>query len=352
MTLDDPLSGYEAEHVAALAAPAVLRPWFAEYVPGARDAPLVVKYLSGGQSNEVFEVRQGERRWVLRRPSATALERADEGMRREHRVLRALDGTPVPHPSPVALCEDPTVIGSVFYVMLHLDGFVPVDPLPSPFDEDADARHDLAWSVIDALAALHAVDWRAAGLEGFGRPEGFLARQVVRWRSQLDRYRTRELPGIEVVERWLQGNVPDEQPPAIMHGDFHLGNLIAGHDLPAHLEGIVDWENTTIGDPLLDVGYLLSTWPDPDHPASLNARIAFRDGVPTRQEMLARYGEVSGRDLSAIDFYDVLSQYKLACMLEGIYARQRETPFADTSTIAAYVPSLIERARATVAGHR
>jgi aminoglycoside phosphotransferase (APT) family kinase protein len=196
------------------------------------------------------------------------------------------------------------------------------------------------------------VDWRAAGLEGFGRPEGFLARQVVRWRSQLDHYRTRELPGIEVVERWLQANVPAEQPPTIMHGDFHLGNLIAAHDRPVRLEGIVDWENATIGDPLLDVGYLLSTWPDPDRPEAMNVRIALREGVPTRREMLARYAEISGRDLSTIDFYDVLSQYKLACMLEGIYARQRQTPYHETSTIAAYVPTLIERARATIVGHR
>jgi aminoglycoside phosphotransferase (APT) family kinase protein len=352
MTLDDPLSGYDAEHVAALAAPAVLRPWFAEFVPGARDAPLVVRYVSGGQSNEVFEVRQGERRWVLRRPAATALERADEGMRREHRVLSALDGTDVPHPAPAALCEDPTVIGSVFYVMEHLDGFVPVDPLPSPFDVDAGARRELIWCVIDALAALHAVDWRAAGLESFGRPEGFLGRQVVRWRSQLDHYRTRELPGIEVVERWLQTNIPAEQPPSIMHGDYHLGNIVAGHDLPAHLEGIVDWENATIGDPLLDVGYLLSTWPDPTRPQESNGRIALHPGVPTRTEMLARYAEISGRDLSAIDFYDVLSQYKLACMLEGVYARQRNTPYHDTTTIASYVLTLIDRARAIIVGTR
>jgi aminoglycoside phosphotransferase (APT) family kinase protein len=352
VTLDDPLSGYDAEHVAALASPAVLRPWFAEHVPGARDAPVVVRYVSGGQSNEVFEVRQGERRWVLRRPSARALERADEGMRREFRVLSGLEGTDVPHPTPIALCEDHSIIGSVFYVMSHLDGFVPVDPLPSPFDDDADARRDLVWCVIDALAALHSVDWQAAGLEGFGRPEGFLARQVVRWRSQLDHYRTRELPGIEVVERWLQANVPAEQAPAIMHGDYHLGNLVAGHDLPPHLEGIVDWENATIGDPLLDLGYLLSTWPDPTRPEVTNGRLALHPGVPTRTEMLARYADHTGRDLSAIDFYDVLSQYKLACMLEGIYARQLSAGYHDTGTIASYVLTLIDRARATIVSLR
>jgi aminoglycoside phosphotransferase (APT) family kinase protein len=352
MTLDDPLSGFGAEQVAALATPAVLRPWFAENVPGAQDAPVVVRYMAGGQSNKVFEVRQGERRWVLRRPSERALERADEGMRREYRLLRALDGTDVPHPAPAALCEDPSVIGAVFYVMEYLDGFVPVDPLPSPFDADADERRALVWCVIDALAALHAVDWRAAGLEGFGRPEGFLARQVVRWRSQLDHYRTRELPGIEVVERWLQTNIPPEQEPAIMHGDYHLGNIVAAHETPAHLKGIVDWENATIGDPLLDVGYLLSAWPDPSRPETMNSRLALHAGVPTRSEMLERYARTSGRDLASIAFYDVLSQYKLACMLEGIYARQRDTPYHDTSTIAAYVVTLIDRARATIVDAR
>jgi aminoglycoside phosphotransferase (APT) family kinase protein len=346
MTFDDPESVAEADAVATLAPPAVLRPWFAEHVPGARDAPLTVRRLSGGKSNEVFVVRQGERRWALRRPAATALERADDGMRREHRVLHALAGSPVPHPHAIALCEDTSILGAVFYVMDHLDGFIPVDPLPTPFDTDSDARRALAWSVIDSLAALHAVDWRAAELEGFGRPEGFLVRQVTRWRTQLDSYRTRDIPGIDEVEAWLAANTPDDQAPTIMHGDYHLGNLVAAHDLPARLIGIVDWENATIGDPLMDVGYLLSTWPDPDDPASMTStRISLRDGVPTRAEMLDRYATTTRRDISAIGFYYVLTQYKLACMLEGIAVRRKHDGYDDTDGIATYVTGLIARAR-------
>lgn len=334
----------DTEVVAALAPPAVLRPWFAEHVPDARDAALTVRAIGGGRSNEVFEVRQGERRWTLRRPAAAALERADEGMRREFRVLRALAGTDVPHPAAIAFCDDPTVIGSVFYVMDHLDGFVPVDPLPSPFSEDPAARRELAFAVVDALVALHGVDWRAVGLEGFGRPDGFLERQVKRWRTQLDSYRTRAIPLLADVESWLEANTPAPQEPTIMHGDYHLGNLIAAHDLPPRLIGIVDWENATIGDPLLDVAYLLASWPDPDDAESLaSARIALVDGVPTRAEMAARYERRSGRSLSDLTFYATLSQYKLACMLEGIYARQRATGLADNQQLGDYVVALIER---------
>lgn len=337
------------ELVATLAPPAVLRPWFAEHVPGARDAPLSVRPITGGRSNEVFEVRQGERRWTLRRPSAAALPRADEGMRREFRVLSALAGTDVPHPNAIAFCDDPTVIGAVFYVMDYLDGFVPVDPLPPPFDDDPDARRGLAFAVIDALVALHDVDWRAVGLDGFGRPDGFLERQVTRWRSQLDSYRTRDLPGIDEIEAWLEANTPKPQAPTIMHGDYHLGNLIAAHDLPPRLLGIVDWENATIGDPLLDVAYLLSSWPDPDDPeSSTSARIALRAGLPTRTELADRYAARSGRDLSDMLFYATLSQYKLACMLEGIYARQTAAG-NDTHQLGGYVVALIDRARRRLA---
>jgi aminoglycoside phosphotransferase (APT) family kinase protein len=341
VTFDDP----DAHAVAALAPPAVLRPWFAEHVPGARDEPVAVRRLTGGRSNEVFVVRQGERTWALRRPAATALERADEGMRREHRVLRALADTAVPHPRVHALCDDTSVLGAVFYVMDHLDGFVPVDPLPAPFDHDADSRRALAWSVIDSLAALHEVDWRAVGLDGFGRPDGFLVRQVTRWRTQLDSYRTRDITDIDAVEQWLAANTPDDQAPTIMHGDYHLGNLLAAHDLPARLLGIVDWENATIGDPLMDVGYLLGTWPDPADPASLSStRLSLREGVPTRTEMLQRYAARTGRDLSHIEFYFVLSQYKLACMLEGIAVRRRQSGHDDTQQIQGYVSALVARA--------
>ncbi|HEX7096803.1 MAG TPA: phosphotransferase family protein [Acidimicrobiales bacterium] len=332
--------------VATLAPPAVLRPWFAEHVPGARDAPLEIRVISGGRSNEVFEVRQGDTRWTLRRPAAAAHERAEDGMRREYRVLSALASTDVPHPRVVAFCDDATVIGSVFYVMEHLDGFVPVEPLPPPFGEDPDARRGLAHAVIDSLVALHAVDWKAVGLEGFGRPEGFLERQVKRWRTQLDSYRTRDIPGIEEVEAWLEANTPPPQSPTIMHGDYHLGNLVAAHDLPPRLLGIVDWENATIGDPLLDVAYLLSSWPDPDDPSSLEAsRVSLVDGVPTRSEMIARYEAMSGRSLEHLLFYATLSQYKLACMLEGIFVRQGGTGRHDATQLGAYIVSLIDRAR-------
>jgi aminoglycoside phosphotransferase (APT) family kinase protein len=297
--------------------------WLADRLPGA-GAPLRVTRITAGASSELFRLERGGHTSVLRRP-ATGLQNPDAFNRimlREHQVLTALDRTDVPHPRPLAVCDDPTVLGACFYVMEWVDGFTPKDPLPPPFDADAAARRGLGLGLVDALADLANVDWRAIGLGEFGKPEGFLERQVPRWLSQLASYRVRDLPGLDAVARWLEKNVPPMSPPAIMHGDYQFINVMFHHGAPARLAAIVDWEQATIGDPLLDLAWLLSGWTDPGETKPRHAMyLTTRDGLPTRDELAERYARRTGRALDHLEYYVVLAWFKLACVLEGAYAR-------------------------------
>jgi len=274
-----------------------------------------VERISSGASNEMFEVRAGSDIWVLRWPPEG---RADARyIAREFRVLTALDGTDVPHPRPVRLCEDDSVIGVPFYLMERIDGFTPRDPLPDGFDRPA-----AAFALVDGIAALARVDWRARGLEGFGKPEGFLERQVSRWLGQLSTYQARDIPGIDEVAAWLEANVPAMSEPGIIHGDYQFINVMMR--APATLAAIVDWEQSTIGDPLLDLGWLLAGWSEPgeEGPLRFGSRyLTDREGFPTRAKLAERYARVTGRDLTALDYYVVLALFKLACVLEGSYQR-------------------------------
>lgn len=297
--------------------------WAREALPG--EGPLEATRLSSGASNEIYSLRRGPHEWILRCPPAALHDPAARNriMLREFRVLRALEGTPVPHPHPLAACDDPAVIGVTFYVMERVDGFTPSDPLPPPYDADPAARRSMGLEMIDVLADLASVDWRAAGLEGFGKPTGFLERQVDRWLGQLATYRTREIPGIEPVAAWLREHTPPASAPGVMHGDYHFLNVMFRHGAPARMAAVVDWEQSTVGDPLLDLGWLLSGWSDPDDPPPLRFGSTWfrqREGLPTRAELAERYARRTGRDLSHLDYYVVLAMFKCACVLEGGYA--------------------------------
>jgi aminoglycoside phosphotransferase (APT) family kinase protein len=271
---------------------------------------LVASRLTSGRSNVMFLLDEGTDRWVLRRPTGVALERSDELMRREFRLLAALDRTAVPHPRTVALCDDPAVLGCTFYVMEAVAGFNPAVPLPDTFRGH---EHSVADAVIDALAALHDADWRALGLEGFGRPEGFHERQVARWTSQLASYGGRGLPDLKRVGRWLGEHRPDTFDPTIMHGDYHSLNIIVADNLPARVAAIVDWETASIGDPNLDAIGLVEVW-CPSHRTA--------DGWPDREHMLSRYARQRGLDgIPSSDYYAALYHFRLAILLEGIYQR-------------------------------
>jgi aminoglycoside phosphotransferase (APT) family kinase protein len=294
--------------------------WLGERLP---PGALTVERIQGGASNEMFRIARGGRVAVLRRPPEHLVAKGAHDVLRETRVLRALDGTDVPHPRVLDTCDDPAVIGAPFYMMELIDGFAPVEPLPAPFDLDMETRRAMGFALVDGIAALERVDWRAAGLADFGKPEGFLERQVDRWLGQLAKYRTRDIPGLDKVAVWLDENLPAAQEPAIMHGDYQFINVMFSRDTPARLAAIVDWEQSTIGDPLLDLGWLLAGWTDPgeDHLRFGSKYFKDRRGLPTRDELAARYAERTGRALDALDYYVVLALFKLACVLEGSYHR-------------------------------
>ncbi len=282
--------------------------------------------LSGGTQNILLFFTRARRRYVLRRPPPHMRANSNETIRREIRVLTALRGSGVPHPALIAGCPDETVLGSAFYLMEPVDGFNPTTGLPALHAGDAALRHRMGLSLIDGMCALGRVDYMAAGLSDFGKPEGFLQRQPARWLTQLETYRASPgwagpegLPGVTRVGEWLAQNTPAEFTPGIMHGDFHLANVMFRHDGP-ELAAIVDWELCTIGDPLLDLGWLVATWPETGEDGWAVA-IKPWAGFPTAPELIAHYRQQSARDVSAIGWYAVLACFKLAIILEGTHAR-------------------------------
>jgi aminoglycoside phosphotransferase (APT) family kinase protein len=278
-----------------------------------------VTALGGGTQNVVLRFDRGGQMYVLRHPPVHKRDGSDETIRREARVLGALRLTRVPHPRLIAACEDESLLGSAFYLMESVDGFNPTLNLPLIYRRSRGWVRDLGFAAVEAAALIGAVDYEAIGLGDLGRPEGFLERQVPRWQRQLESYAAFQgysvqgLPCVEEIAHWLRGNRPEDAPPGLVHGDYHLANVLCAATEPA-LVAVVDWELATIGDPLLDLGWLLVTWPDLRSTESLCA-------LPSRDEVIQRYGTQSDRDLTHIVWYEVLAAFKLAILLEGSYAR-------------------------------
>ena len=295
---------------------------------GVGEGPIAdARLLSGGTQNILMRFRRGDAAFVLRRPPPVPRANSNETMRREARVLAALDGTAVPHPRLVAGCGDEDVLGVAFYLMEPVEGFNPTQGLPALHAGDAAVRHRIGLSMVEAIAALGAIDYRAVGLDGFGKPDNYLERQVGRWKTQLASYAELAgwpgpgaIPGVDRVADWLDAHRPAAFQPGIIHGDFHLANVMVRPD-SGDLAAVVDWELSTIGDPLLDLGWLLATWPEHDVPRATDVAIEPWDGFATPAELVAHYGAVSGRDLAALDWYVVLACYKLGIILEGTHAR-------------------------------
>jgi aminoglycoside phosphotransferase (APT) family kinase protein len=287
-----------------------------------------VEVLAGGTQNTLIRFARGGRAYVLRRGPRHLRPISNDVMRREMRVLAALAGTDVPHPELYAGWPDESVMnGAVFYLMEPIDGFNPSVGLPALHAGDASIRHEMGLAIVDGAAALGRVDYLDVGLDGLGRPDGFLDRQVPRWLSELESYNRfegypgAEIPGVTEVAKWLDDNRPASWWPGIMHGDYHFANVLYRHDGP-QLAAIVDWEMCTIGDPLLDLGWLLATWPDHTQPpVGTGGGLAAAGGLPSSAEIVARYAEGSSRDLSSIGWYGVLACFKLGIVLEGTHAR-------------------------------
>jgi aminoglycoside phosphotransferase (APT) family kinase protein len=308
--------------------------WFDDACPGEIGGPVTGRLLAGGKSNLTYEVSSGDRTWVVRRPPLGHVLATAHDMGREYQVISALRDTAVPVPLAIALCTDPGVLGAPFYVMSKVDGVA--------YRSDAQIAllgprrtRAIAERMVDTLADLHAVGYEAVGLSSFGRPAGFLARQVRRWKKQLDASRSREVPGIDELHALLAAAAADGGPPAIVHGDYRLDNLLVGPS--DKIAAVVDWEMATIADPLTDVGLLIvyqRLGELGDGPLASQA-----PGYPAEADVLERYALRSGRDLSDLGFHIALASFKLAVIMEGIYYRytQGQTVgigFASTGTLA------------------
>ena len=324
----------------------VLGRWLdSNQVVGQGEEP-VLDRLSGGSQNTLYLVHRGPERMVLRMPGPRADADRVDGLLREIRLVRALGGTDVPHAELIAADETGSVLGLPFYLMRAIDGWSPMDGgWEAPFDADLPARRKLAFQLIEGAAKLGRVDWRAQGLEGFGRPEGFHERQVDRWLKFLDAYKVRELPGLDEAADWLRRNQPARYQPGIMHGDYQFANVMFEHGEPARLAAIVDWEMTTVGDPLLDLAWALLGY-DGEEPRADGFYLDMQ-GMPKRSELLAHYESVSGLSTENIDYYLVLANWKLGIVLEKTYAAGVRTGKVDPKiqdAFGAMIPGLIATA--------
>jgi aminoglycoside phosphotransferase (APT) family kinase protein len=298
---------------------AVLRDYLDRERPGLVNGDLRAELIAGGRSNLTYDVTDGSSSWVVRRPPLGHVLATAHDMTREHRVISALEATDVPVPRTIVLCEDPDVLGAPFYVMEKVGG-VPYRRAAQLRQIGAERTRDICLRMVDILATLHEVDPTDVALGDFGRPEGFLARQVRRWKKQYDSSRSRDLPGMDELHARLEANVPEQQAPAIVHGDYRLDNLLVDeHDA---VTAVLDWEMATVGDPLTDVALLVvyrGVAEEDTTGAVADAPTA--PGFLSVEQMLGRYAERSGRDLSAMSFYVALAYFKLAVVLEGIHYR-------------------------------
>ncbi|WP_256641844.1 phosphotransferase family protein [Streptomyces murinus] len=286
--------------------------------PGLVRGPLTGRLIEGGRSNLTYALSDGTSKWVVRRPPLGHVLATAHDMKREHRVISALHPTSVPVPAPVLLCEDEEVLGAPFYMMEFVAG--------TPYRTSAQLAplgerrvRGAVLSLVDTLVELHAVDPAEVGLGDFGRPEGYLDRQLRRWGKQLDASRDRELPGIDELHAALGRGLPGSPAATVVHGDYRLDNVLIGAD--DRITAILDWEMSTLGDPLTDLGLLVMYSRSLDLPNSPVSTTAEAPGHPAPEELIERYAARSGRDVSAVSWYEAFAFFKLAVILEGIHYR-------------------------------
>jgi aminoglycoside phosphotransferase (APT) family kinase protein len=280
--------------------------------------------IGDGHSNVTYLIERGDAEVVLRRPPRPPLPPSAHDVLREARLLRALSDTVARVPAVLAVCDEEATIGSPFYVMELVPGEVIVSSVPDVLDTPAQRRL-IGEQLIDSLVEIHSVDWQSVGLEGFGKPTGYLERQLRRFTGLWELNKTREIPAVEGVGGWLAANLPESGPATIVHGDFRLGNTLFDSSPPAHLAAVLDWEMATIGDPLADLGYLCMMWTEPGDPEEglreALGNVTRAEGFPTRAELIARYEERSGRSMNNIRWYTALALWKSIVFMEGNYKR-------------------------------
>jgi aminoglycoside phosphotransferase (APT) family kinase protein len=316
--------------------------WFAEHVAGSQP-PLSFERISGGHSNLTYRVGDaGGRRWALRRPPLGKRLGSAHDMEREHRVVSALGPTDVPVAPVVGLCTDETVNEAPFYVMEFVDGPVLRGVAEAAAFPGEAERRAISERLVDTLVSIHAVDPDPVGLGELGRKEDYVARQLRRWQGQWEKSKTRELPAIDSVHERLSARIPAQGPATIVHGDYRLDNMILtpGGEVAA----VVDWELCTLGEPLADVGLLMVYWAEAgDEAVSLGQPATMAPGFLTRREVAERYAERSGRDLSELDFFVALGYWKLAIILEGVFARYSAGQYGKTNEAVEAFARIVER---------
>jgi aminoglycoside phosphotransferase (APT) family kinase protein len=331
--------------------PRVLGPYLAGELGDDRWADLTVEVVVGGRSNLTYYVTSPAGSVVLRRPPLRAVRPTAHDMTREHRVLSALHGTAVPVPRPLLLCTDPDVLGAPFYVMERVDGVIARDRLPDGY-APPERRPAMTDALVDVLAGLHDVDPVAVGLAGFGRPDGYLDRQLRRWAGEWQALRTGDdLPGVDALAAELVAKVPREPSGPVVHGDYRLDNVVLDPADPTRVAAVLDWEMSTLGDPLADLGLLLVYW-QPAPGTVVTPSVTSLPGFPARSALVARYASRRDVDLAALPWYVALGCFKLAVVVAGIVARQRAGAMVDNTDdgLGARIGPLAEAGRSALAG--
>jgi aminoglycoside phosphotransferase (APT) family kinase protein len=334
--------------------------WIGDRLPASGTELTLERMGQGaGVANVLYWLRRGDHVFVLRCPPAVVNTPGASDMEREWRILNALEGTDVPHPTPLILgsgTDTPT--GGPLLIMSRVDGFTPIGILAAPYD-NASARNELGYAMVDAVASLGNVDWRERKLDDLGKPQGFLERQVARWNGQLDSYRTRDIAGIDRLSNWLDANRPSDYGVGLMHGDYSPFNVMASPHHTDRLAAVIDWDTGTIGDPIMDIAHLIARWTEPGEEPAIGAWDigdgipAHRTGLPTRAELARRYEQRSARDLRALPFYQALALFKLAAILEGrTAAAHRTNNEAELQRWSFMVDRLVDYASKFASGER
>ncbi|GDX14731.1 MAG: phosphotransferase family protein [Ilumatobacteraceae bacterium] len=331
-------------------ATATVTPWLAEHVTGFTP-PFTAEVIAGGHSNLTFKLTDARgTKYVLRRPPLSHTLASAHDMGREHRIIHALRNTDVPVAPALAMCDDPAVNGAPFYVMGFVDGHVIRDATIAERVLTEQARRTASESLIDTMAAIHAVNLENVGLADLARHEGYIARQLKRWYGQFNAQKTRDLPLLDQVHDALAQRIPEQGPATIVHGDYRLDNCIVNDD--GRIAAVLDWEICTLGDPLADLGLLMAYYTGPDDESSAWQAQANRvKGFLNRADLVERYARITKRDVSQLDFYTAFAFWKLACIIEGVYARYLGGALGDRSA-EELAPFAAQVESAVTAAHR